>query len=136
MDEELGGGGWFAVGIGEIGFDLGELCDLFALADSAVGFHPAHVGGDVAGRDGAVHFEFDFGVEWFDETFVLEIVHGLFEELAVHFVAYCGDVAGLFSAEEVACSSDFEIAHGDFEACSEHGVFFDGFESFDGDGGE
>ena len=44
---------------------------------------------------------------------------GFFEELAVHFVADGGDVAGLLGAEHVAGAADFEVAHGDLEAGAE-----------------
>lgn len=54
------------------------------------------------------------------------------EELAVEVEADLGDVTGLFGAEEVAGTADFEIAHGDFEAGAEGGVLFDGVDAFAG----
>jgi len=66
----------------------------------------------------------------------LEFFHAVFEEAAIHLIADGGDVAGLFSAQEIACAADFEVAHGDLKASAEHAELFDGHEAFAGNIGE
>ena len=66
----------------------------------------------------------------------LNLADGLFEHGGVHLEADGFDVAGLFAAEHVAGTAEFEVEGGDFESGAEVGEFFEGGEAAAGDLGE
>ena len=64
------------------------------------------------------------------DLFAFKRGDALLEELAVQFESDGGDVAALLRAEEIAGSTDFQVAHGNFEPAAEGGVLLDGAEAF------
>ena len=51
------------------------------------------------------------------------------EHLQIHLIADCLHVTVLLCAQDVACTADFQIAHGDAEARTKGGKLPDGFQS-------
>ena len=60
---------------------------------------------------------------------MLESCHRLGEQFAVGFIANRIDVARLFGAEQIPCTTDFKVAHGDLKASTEVAQFFYRLES-------
>ena len=57
--------------------------------------------------------------------FALQRIDGAAEHFAVKVEPHRDDVSALLRAEQVAGSTDFEIAHGDFETRAEFGILLD-----------
>ena len=61
--------------------------------------------------------------------FVLELPHGLFQQLAIHLITHGRDMAGLLRAQNVSRAANFQIAHRDLEARAQVRIFLDRLES-------
>ena len=68
---------------------------------------------------------------WFDDPFVTQSLGGMFEHLAVHVITHRSDMPGLFSAQQVARPTDFQVTHGNLEPRAEHCVLLNSAESLD-----
>ena len=55
-------------------------------------------------------------------------------QLAVQLIPDGVDVAALFGAENITGAADFQITQGNAKTGAQLGIFFDGLESFGGDG--
>ena len=59
------------------------------------------------------------------QRLLLEGPHGVFEQLAVQFVADGGDVAALLRAEDIAGATDLQVAQSDLEPGPQLGELLD-----------
>ena len=76
-----------------------------------------HLKGDIE-----THLDFDTRFDFL----AFQTGDALFEQLTVEFKAHRGDVAALLCAEQIACATDFQIAHGDLKAAAQGRVLLDG----------
>ncbi len=126
-----------AVRVFQIGLDAREFVQRSRPRNAPVRLHPTRVARDVGLRERAGHADLDGHLRRVARRLVLEFLHRVLEQAAVHVVADRRDVPGLLGPEDVPGAADLEVAHRDLEPRAEHRVFLDGTQplrGFVGDG--
>ncbi len=92
---------------------------------------------NIIGRDMCVDRQVDetlfFG---YNRKLTLLLTNSLVEHFQIHIVSDRLHMSVLLRSENVACSSDFEITHGNMEARTELGIFTDSRKSLCGNLGQ
>ena len=128
LQQPLGGVRRGAVAVGQFGPEVVELLLVAQSRETAVDLDAQllarHVVARQVGRPGQIDVHLDGGLR----RLVLQLPHGVFEQLAVHLVADGGDVPRLLRAEDVAGPANLEVAHADLEARAQLAELLDRLE--------
>ena len=118
-------GGDLAVGVLQIAHHGVERLEAIRLADLPVRLHATLVVRDVALGDGTLEADVDRGVARHHATILLDVADRVLEHPTVHVVSHRCDVPALFRPEQIARTTNLEIAHGDPETRPEHRIVLD-----------
>ena len=86
---------------------------------------------DIRGRNKSIHIQIHQGIEVLHSGgYSLQIFYRFIQHFTVQIIAHCFHVPMLPFSQQISCSTNLQIPHGNFEAASQFRKFPNGLESF------